>query len=131
MCRAPTEVVARREFGRLLWRLADLVQAAERRRSFRAKAYRRAVWSLDDLDPGLDVSGPALIATPGIGPGIAALLDEYRATGGIERLAALERVYPSEVGRLRRLPRVTSSMLQEMKAALDIDTPEALRTLDS
>lgn len=127
MSRAPTQVVARREFGRLLWRLADLVQAAERRRSFRAKAYRRAVWSLDDLDPSLDVSESALVATPGIGPGVAALLDEYRATGGIERLASLERVYPLEVGRLRRLPRVTPSMLQEMKAGLGIDTPEDLR----
>ncbi len=127
MSRAPTEVVARREFGRLLWRLADFVQAAERRRSFRAKAYRRAVWSLDDLDAGLDVSESDLIATPGIGPGVAALLDEYRATGGIERLASLERVYPREVGRLRRLPRVTPAMLQEMKAALGIDTAEDLR----
>lgn len=85
----------RRDFGRLLWRLADLVQASERRRSFRAKAYRRAVWSLDDLDPGLEMAPGLILATHGIGPGVAGLIEEYKDTGGLSRLDALEsRISP-------------------------------------
>ena len=62
-------VESRQELGAALWRLADLVRADERRRSFRAKAYRRAVWSLDDLSPDLSDPAEAILATPGIGPG--------------------------------------------------------------
>ena len=111
---------SRRGFARALWRLADLVQAAEDRRSFRSKAYRRAVWSLDDL-PGLEVSHEDLLATTGIGPGIAALLDEYRTTGGVNQLIPLEEAYPLETQFLRRLPRMSPRMLRDLKG-LGIET---------
>lgn len=73
-----TPTPTRRGLARLLWRLADLVQAAERRRSFRAKAYRSAVWPLDSV-PDLDADDDDLMSIPGIGPGVTALIRHSRA----------------------------------------------------
>jgi DNA polymerase (family 10) len=103
-----------RHFARLLWRLADLVQAAEAKRSFRAKAYRKAVWALDDLS-GIDASDGELLGTPGIGSGVTALINEYRATGQLNQLIRLEEVYPLDVRSLRRLPRMSPKLLRHLK----------------
>jgi len=111
----------RRGFARLLWRLADLVRVAETRRSFRAKAYRRAIWSLDDL-PGLDVAEEVILATPGIGPGVTALIREFRESGQLRQLAPLEANYPSEAVLLRRLPRMSPRTLRDLKAELGVET---------
>lgn len=113
---------ARRRFAASLWRLADLTQASERRRSFRAKAYRQAVWSLDSLSPDLGAEQQELLATPGIGPGVASLIDEFKAEGRIRRLEALEQAYPREASHLGRLPRMTPAILQELKRGLGVDT---------
>jgi len=120
------EVNRRRAFAAQLWRLADLTRAAERRRSFRAKAYRRAVWSLDHLDPDLEVDDEELLATPGIGPGIAALISEYRSQGRLLRLDLLEASFPTESPRLRRLPRMSPKLLSQLKVSLGVDTSEDL-----
>lgn len=109
-----TDGPAIRELGGLLWRLADLVQAAESRRSFRAKAYRRAVWALDDL-PRLAAGDDELLSVPGIGPGVAALIKEYRSTGELKQLIPLEQAYPLDTPRLRRLPRMTPTILRSLK----------------
>lgn len=116
----------RRGFARRLWDLADLVQADERRRSFRAKAFRRAVWSLDTLPPDLEVPTDVVLSTPGIGPGVAALLDEYRATGVIASLQMLRDMYPREARKLRRLPRMSPVLQRAMKAELAVDTTHDL-----
>jgi DNA polymerase (family 10) len=110
-----------------LWRLADLVRADERRRSFRAKAYRRAVWSLDDLYPDLSDSDERILSTPGIGAGMLRLIAEYRDTGSLELLDRLEALYPADVASLRRLPRMTPSILRLLKSELGVETTEQLR----
>ena len=116
----------RRAFATQLWRLADLTRASERHRSFRAKAYRRAVWSLDHLDPDLDADDERLLATAGIGPGIAALVSEFRSQGRLLRLDSLEASYPTESRRLRRLPRMSPKLLSQLKVSLGVDTREDL-----
>lgn len=114
-----------RGFAELLWRLADLVQAAERSRSFRAKAYRRAIWALDGLS-GIDVNDDELMATVGIGPGVTALFNEYRSTGSVSQLVLLEEAYPRDSARLRRLPRMSPTMLRDLKA-IGVETNSDLR----
>lgn len=109
-----TPTPTRRGLARLLWRLADLVQAAERRRSFRAKAYRSAVWALDGV-PDLDADDEDLMSIPGIGPGVTALIKEYRASGELKQLISLEEAYPADTARLRPLPRMTPAMLRGLK----------------
>ncbi len=72
-------MIPRQEFGGMLWQLADLVRVADSRRSFRSKAFRRAVWSLDhrsiDLSIDLSDSSDAMQAFPGIGPGTTRLIE--------------------------------------------------------
>ncbi len=118
--------VDRRGFARLLWKLADLTRASESRRSFRAKAYRTAVWSLDWLDAGLDVSREEALQVPGIGPGVASLLDEYRSTGYLSQLVPLEEAYPADSGKLRLLPRMTPAKLRDLHGELGVDTTKDL-----
>jgi DNA polymerase/3'-5' exonuclease PolX len=76
----------RQEFAADLWDLAIFDQADSTRPSFRAKAYREAVWALDRLSADLSESQSELRSVPRIGAGIAALITEFRETGEIERL---------------------------------------------
>lgn len=118
---------ARQELGAALWRLADLVRADERRRSFRAKAYRRAVWSLDDLSPDLSDPPESILGTPGIGAGVLRLITEFEETGKLMLLDRLEEMYPADVATMRRLPRMTPSILRLLKGELGVETTEQLR----
>ena len=115
-----------------MWRLADLVRADERRRSFRAKAYRRAVWSLDELSPDLTDPAETILATPGIGSGVLGLITEYRETGSLGLLDRLEAAYPTDVNAMRRLPRMTPSILKLLKGELGVETTDDLaRAIDT
>lgn len=111
----------RREFARRLWRLADVVQAAYRRRSFRARAFRSAVWSLDDLPPDLEALPEEMRQVAGIGEGIVRLIGEFRSTGTIAELQRLDSRFPADVRVIARLPRMTPGRLEELKA-LGVDT---------
>ncbi|HEX6222370.1 MAG TPA: hypothetical protein VF115_14865, partial [Acidimicrobiia bacterium] len=117
----------RRELGMLLWRLADMVRATDTRRSFRSKAFHRAVWSLDHLPPDLGLDREEILAVPGVGPGVASLIEEFNSEGGLHELTVLEKAFPAESAALRRLPRMTPKILRELKAALGIETRGDLR----
>jgi DNA polymerase (family X) len=112
----------RQEFGEALWRLSDLVRADERSRSFRAKAYRRAVWSLDDLTPDLSDPSEMALTIPGIGAGVLRLIEEFRENGKLDLLERLEQLYPAESAKIRRLPRMTPTILRSLKGELGVDT---------
>ena len=112
----------RQDFGEALWRLSDLVRADERSRSFRAKAYRRAVWSLDDLAPDLSDPSEKALSIPGIGPGVLRLIEEFRESGELDLLERLEHLYPAESAKIRRLPRMTPVILRALKGELGVDT---------
>lgn len=121
--------VPRRHFASMLWRLADLTQVDERRRSFRAKAYRRALWSLDDLPEDLDLPKEEMLDVPGIGSGLVSLIEEYSESGGLRRLETLQARYPEEVARMRRLPRLNQKVLRVMKEELGVETLADLEAL--
>ena len=112
----------RQAFARALWDLADLTRADSSRRSFRATAYRNAIWSLDDLDPGLETTAEEAMQVPGIGPGIVRLIQEFRETGSLRDYERLHARYPAESGRIRRLPRVTPAILRELKDVAGVET---------
>ncbi len=122
----------RRRLAAALWRLSEVLAADSSRRSFRARAYRRAVWSLDALSPTLQEDEPALLAVPGIGRGIAAVIAEFRETGSIATLRELDPLYPLDVERIRRLPRMTPRLLRALRRELGVDRIEDLeRALDA
>ncbi|HWL48809.1 MAG TPA: PHP domain-containing protein [Acidimicrobiia bacterium] len=118
----------RQDFGEALWRLSDLVRADERSRSFRAKAYRRAVWSLDDLAPDLSDPSERALSIPSIGAGVLRLIEEFRERGGLDLLDRLEQLYPAESAKIRRLPRMTPVILRALKGELGVDTSADLIT---
>lgn len=120
--RSPVSSTPRQDLGEALWRLSDLVRADERSRSFRAKAYRRAVWSLDELAPDLSDPSEKALSIPGIGTGVWRLIEEFRENGTLELLERLERLYPAESARIRRLPRMTPTILRALKGELGVDT---------
>ena len=120
--RSPDPSTPRQELGAALWRLSDLVRADERSRSFRAKAYRRAVWSLDDLEPDLTDPPEKALSIPGIGTGVLRLIEEFRESGRLELLERLEHAYPAQSARIRRLPRMTPAILRALKGELGVDT---------
>jgi histidinol phosphatase-like PHP family hydrolase/DNA polymerase/3'-5' exonuclease PolX len=120
------EASVKQAFAMHLWQLADLVHAADRRSSFRARAYKRAVWSLDKLSPDLDDPVDDIMAVPGIGAGIASLIEEFRRTGRLAELEGLRSLYPSDARRIARLPRMTPGRQQFLKAELGIDRIDEL-----
>jgi DNA polymerase (family X) len=111
--------------GGALWRLGDLTSIDEPR-SFRARAYRRGVWALDDLSPGLEETAEEMQAVRGIGAGLIRLIEEMRQMGTIAALELLERRYPAESNRLAQLPRMTAKQLRLLKE-MGIDTAAQLR----
>lgn len=113
-------------FAAHLWQLADLVHAADRRCSFRARAYKRAVWSLDKLSPDLDDPVDDIMAVPGIGAGVASLIEQFRRTGQLTELEQLRSLYPSDARRIARLPRMTPVRQQFLKDELGIERIEEL-----
>ncbi|HJU82532.1 MAG TPA: PHP domain-containing protein [Acidimicrobiia bacterium] len=110
-----------------LWRLADLEQANTRGRSFRARAYRRGVWSLDHLSPELRESPEEMLAIPGIGAAIAGLIGEFRANGDLGAVTAREQRLPHQAWELSRLPRMTPKRLHALKADLEVESIADLR----
>lgn len=79
------------------------------------------MWSLDELPS--DLAGPAedILAVPGIGSGVLRLIDEFRSSGEIAVLDRLENLYPRDVARLRKLPRMTPALLRSLKGELGVD----------
>ena len=101
-------------------------RADERSRSFRAKAYRRAVWSLDDLAPDLSDPAEKALSISGIGAGVLRLIEEFRESGQLDLLARLERAYPRDASKMRRPPRMTPTILRSLKVELGVNTPADL-----
>lgn len=84
------------------------------------------MWALDRLPADLDVEREAALDTPGIGPGIASLIEEFRDTGTLRALESLAGRYPLDSGRLRRLPRMTPKRLRQLKTEIGVDTADDL-----
>lgn len=121
----------RQALGCQLWVLADLTRASSTRREFRSRAYRQAVWALDEVSADLEETFDELLAVPGIGAGVGRLIAEFRDTGGIEELRRLRAGLPEEAPRLRLLPRMTPSRLRWLKTEAGIETvPDLIAAID-
>ena len=113
--------------GEKLWWLADLERANSQRRSFASRAYRNAVWALDQLPPDLTSERDVLLRVRGIGKTIADLVIEFLETGEIPRLQRLSQTLPKEAGRLSRLPRMTPTRLRALKSEFGVESVSDLR----
>ena len=108
---------------------ADILQT-QRANPFRIRAYRQAADRIAglDVDVGdvLEARGiEGLLALPGIGPGIAAAINELVRTGGWSQLERLRGTLDPE--RLfRSIPGVGPSLARRIHDWLQIDSLEAL-----
>ena len=66
------------------------------------------------------------MAVPGIGPGVARLIVEFRETGKLSELVRLGESLPREANRLRLLPRMTPGRLRSLSAELGVETVDDL-----
>lgn len=97
---------------------------------FRVNAYLRAAKTLRALDRDareiLDLEGPeGLQALPGIGPGLAASIEELARTGRLSRLERLRGAADPEA-LFRQVPGIGPGLSHAIHEALHIDSLEAL-----
>ena len=118
------------EIARLFYEMASLLEARNES-VFRIRAYQRGAQTLETL--GEDVAAVAarggLTALPGIGRDLAARIDEYLATGRLERLEALRAELPPAfltLLEIRGLGPRTARALWEQRGVDSIERLEAL-----
>src|SRR5579864_2661361 len=91
------ETMENREIARMLWETADLMEIAGED-SFRIRSYRNAASVIEGYPEPISaiLKDPAKKVTdiPGIGKGIASVLDEIEARGSFERRDQMLELYP-------------------------------------
>ena len=108
--------------------IADLLEIGGEN-PFRIRAYRSAARTVEryprDLK-GLIDSGEVLPKLPGVGDDLAAKIAEICATGTCDVLTRLHGSLPPGIGRLLSLPALGPKRVQQLHAALQVDTIEDL-----
>lgn len=97
---------------------------------FKPRAYERAARALQAFDGDLPalVQNRRLTDIPGIGPGLAAAIEEIYATGRSAVLEQLRRELPPGAVELSRVPALTSRKMIALQRALAIETIPDLKT---
>jgi DNA polymerase (family X) len=109
------------EIGRLL--------AASDENPYRARAYERAARSIEALEEDLDRLGREgrLREIPGVGPSIAAVIEELRTTGHARMLDELRAEYGPGFVELSELPGLTPARIRALFHFLGVTSLEELR----
>jgi hypothetical protein len=96
---------------------------------FRARAYERAAATLERLDLDLQtlVDDGRLTELPGIGRGLAAVIEELYRTGRSKVLDALRQRVPPGALELNRIPGLGLAKISALHSALGIETIADLR----
>ncbi len=96
--------------------------------SFKVRAYEKAGLAIQS--DGRDVTKltvAELVKIDGVGKATASKIQEFVATGNVEKLADLRKRYPPEFVELSRIPGVGPKTLALMRAELGIENVEMLR----
>lgn len=109
-----------------LRQLAEML-GLERKEKFRARAYARGAEAIESTSADLDtlLRTQSLTRVPGIGSGLARLIEELVATGSSKMHRRLSRLYPPPVIELARVLSVERA--RRVHAALDVSTVDELR----
>ncbi len=91
---------------------------------FRARAYERAATAIEHLDVDLAalVEAGRLTELPGIGRGIAAMIEELQRTGRSKALDALRERMPPGALALGRIPGLGLDKIRALHATLGVET---------
>ncbi len=111
-------------------RFADLIEIEGGEDSKKSSSYRRAAIALRNLDQPVDTMAAEgrLREIPGIGPVLAAKIQEYLQTGAIAALQRLEDEVPPGVVDLLDLPGVGARTAGTLWHALHVASPAELET---
>ena len=107
--------------ARLLDEIARYLELSESN-PFKTRAYERAARSVEKLDRDLTeiVAAGELLDTPGIGKGIAPIIEEITASGTARMLEELRAAYPPGIFELLRVPRLGLKKIGLLHAELGI-----------
>lgn len=121
-------MVTNAEVAALFDELALLTRIADgSAQSFRARAYERAVKTLEGLPQKVaELSEAELRRIPGIGKSSASRIREYVETGRIVRLDKLREEYPPDFRELVRVPGLGPKRAVLLRNALGVDSVERL-----
>lgn len=116
-----------RDAARFLDRIGSLLEA-KGESPFRVRAYREAAAQIDAMSESLAElwKEGKLRSIPGVGPSIAAKLDEFLRTGQSGYLAELERTVSPGVERLLSVPGIGPNRARMLAERLNVHTPEEL-----
>lgn len=115
------------EAAQLLERIALLLEA-KGENPFRIRAYREAAAHIAAMSEDIRQIWQAgnLQEIPGVGPSIAAKLDEFLRTGRSSYLEELERTVPPSIERLMSVPGIGPARARLLVEQLQIRSPEEL-----
>ena len=96
---------------------------------FRARAYETGARAVEELREELPllVAQQRLTESRGIGPALASVIAEIVTTGGSQQLEKLRGELPPGVLELAQVPGLTIKKIEQLHAALGIDSVETLR----
>lgn len=118
---------ANRDAARMLDQIAQLL-VVRGENPYRVRAYQEAALHLGGLPIDLvELWRDGQLRTiPGVGPSIAARLDEFLRTGVVPYLEELRRTTPRGVERLMEVPGVGPARARVLAERLDLHTPDDL-----
>ncbi len=113
--------------GQLLQRIALLLEA-KGENPFRVRAYREAAAHIEGMSENLATVWKEgnLESIPGVGPSIAAKLDEFLRTSHSSYLEELQRSLPPAIENLLSVPGIGPRRARQLVESLSIHTPEEL-----
>ena len=96
---------------------------------FRARAYERGARAVEELRDDLEalVASHALTSVAGIGPALAAVIEELVTRGQSAQLERLRGELPKGVLELAEVPGLSLKKIQQLSASLGIDSVAALK----
>src|SRR3990167_1761996 len=110
------------EFAKLLTEMADMLEM-KGDNPFRIRAFRRASEIVESHPQDLStLSREDTLKIPGIGKGIADMIDEYKAKGHVADHAKLKSKFPDGVLQMMRLQNVGPKRAAQLFKELRIDS---------
>lgn len=113
--------------ARVLDEIARYVTLSDPNR-FKSRAFERAARAIENLDAGVGelVASGNLLATPGIGKAVGAIITELVTTGQSSYLAELRKQYPPGIFDMLRVPGLGMTKIGQLYGELGIGSLEEL-----